>query len=255
VKRLTRPWIGAAALVLGISGVVASIAVTSTPAGEGLTFGFAAFIAFFGLLSLLVRNPTPDHWGLFVAGFVLFLLPWLGAGFAPDRGASWTAWVIGFLAMAFGALGWLSGRSPTVYGINENASSTTKAGAMARWISRAALVVGLVTVVLGATVAQTSPAAVAVTVGLGAFTAVIALWSLLAIDPTRDYLTLAVVGFALFLAPWIAGFAGQDAAWAAWVPGVVATALGVAGYLRGESLDFTTTVRADADARYRQRYG
>ena len=38
-------------------------------------------------------------------------------------------------------------------------------------------------------------------------------------------------------------------------PGVTATALGVAGYLRGESLDFARTVRADADARYRERYG
>jgi sugar phosphate permease len=161
----------------------------------------------------------------------------------------------GFLAMGLGAIGWLSGRPPTVYGTNENASTTTKTSAVARWISRAALVVGLVTVVLGATVAKSSPAAVAVTVGLGAFTAVIALWSLLAIDPTRDYLTLVVVGFALFFAPWIAGLTGHDAAWAAWVPGVIATALGVLGYLRGESLDFTTTVRADADARYRERFG
>ena len=90
MKSWARPLIGWAALVLGIGGVVASLAVTSTRAGEGLTFGFAAFIAFFGLLSLLVRNPTPDHWGLFVSGFVLFLLPWLGAGFAPDPGAAWT---------------------------------------------------------------------------------------------------------------------------------------------------------------------
>lgn len=74
--------------MLGIAGVVASFAVTSTRAGEGLNFGFAAFIAFFGQLSLLVRNPTPDHWGLFVSGCVLFLLPWLGAGFAPDPGAA-----------------------------------------------------------------------------------------------------------------------------------------------------------------------
>jgi SPW repeat-containing protein len=255
VKSWARPLIGCAALVLGIGGVVASLAVTPTRAGEGLTFGFAAFIAFFGLLSLLVRNPTPDHWGLFVSGFVLFLLPWLGAGFAPDPGAAWTAWVVGFVAMALGAIGWLHNRPPTVSGIDENTSSQTRPSAVARWISRAALVVGLVTVVLGATVVQSSPAAVAVTIGLGAFTAVIAVWSLLAADPTRDYLTLAVVGFTLFLAPWLAGFAGDQTAWAAWIPGVTATALGVAGYLRGESLDFARTVRADADARYRERYG
>ena len=69
--------------------------------------------------------------------------------------------------------------------------------------------------------------------------------------PHPGLLDLAVVGFALFLSPWLAGFARDQAAWAAWIPGVTATALGVAGYLRGESLDFARTVRADADARYR----
>jgi hypothetical protein len=255
VRSTPKYWIGSAALIAGIGAVVASITLTSTPAGQGLTLGFGAFIALFALLSLLARNQTPSLWGLFVAGFVLFLLPWLGAGFVPDPAAAWTAWVVGFLAMAVGAVGWLSSRPPTVYGINENTSSQTRPSAVADWISRAALVVGLGAVVLGATVVQSSPAAVAVTVGLGGFTAVIAMWSLLAADPTRDYFTLAVVGFALFLAPWLAAFASDEAAWAAWIPGSIATALGVAGYLRGESLDFARTIRTDADARYHQRFG
>ena len=161
-----KSWIGWAALVVGIGALAASITLTSTPAGQGLTLGFAAFIAFFALVSLLARNQTPTHWGLFVAGFVLFLLPWLGAGFAPDPAAAWTAWVVGSLATALGAIGWLNGRPPTVHGINENTSSQTRPSAVARWISSAALVVGLGTVVLGATVVQSSPAAVAVTVGL-----------------------------------------------------------------------------------------
>ncbi|MGX9787617.1 hypothetical protein [Mycobacterium sp. MMS18-G62] len=190
-----------------------------------------------------------------MAGFVLFLLPWLGAGFVPDPAAAWTAWVVGFLAMVLGAIGWLSSRPPTVYGINENTSSQTKPSAVARCISIAALVVGVGAVVLGATVVQPSPAAVAVTVGLGGFTAVIAMWSMLAADPTRDYFSLAVVGSALFLAPWLAGFADNEAAWAAWVPGLTATALGVAGYLRGETLNFARTVRDDAHTRYRQQFG
>jgi hypothetical protein len=126
VKSWARPLIGWAALVLGIGGIVASLAFTSTRAGEGLTFGFAAFIAFFGLLSLLVRKPTPDHWVLFVSGFVLFLLPWLGAGFAPDLGAAWTAWVVGCVAMTLGAIGWLNDKPPTVTGINENTSSLNR---------------------------------------------------------------------------------------------------------------------------------
>jgi hypothetical protein len=254
VRSTPRYWIGSAALIAGIGAVVSSITLTSTPAGQGLTLGFGAFIALFALLSLLARNQTPSLWGLFVAGFVLFLLPWLGAGFVPDPAAAWTAWVVGFLAMALGAIGWLSSKPPTVYGINENTSSQTRPSAAARRISRAALVVGLGTVVLGATVMQSSPAGVAVTVGLGAFTAVIAMWSMLAADPTRDYFTLAVVGFALFLAPWLAGFASNEPAWAAWVPGFIATTLGVTGYLRGESLDFARTVREDAHARYRRRF-
>jgi hypothetical protein len=254
VRSTPKYWIGSAALIAGIGAVVSSITLTSTPAGQGLTLGFGAFIALFAVLSLLARNQTPSLWGLFVAGFVLFLLPWLGAGFVPDTAAAWTAWVVGFLAMVLGAIGWLSSRPPTVYGINENTSSQTRRSAVADWISRAALVVGLGAVVLGATVVQSSPAAVAVTVGLGGFTAVIAMWSLLAADPTRDYFTLAVVGFALFLAPWLAAFAGDEAAWAAWIPGFIATALGVAGYLRGESLDFAQTVRNEADARYGQRF-
>ena len=245
--------LGWAAMVVGISAVVSSIAVTSTRAGAGLTFGFGAFIAFFALLSLLVRNRTADYWGLFVAGFVMFLLPWLVGGFVPDRGAAWTAWVTGFLAMTLGAVGWLRGTPPTVSGIKEYGSRATKPGPLARWISRAALVVGLAAVVLGATVVHTSVAGIAVTVGFGALTAAIAMWSLLAVDPTLDYLKLAVVGFALFLAPWVAGF-GDAGAWTAWVSGGIATALGVTGYLRGESLEFASAVRDGAEARYQSTF-
>jgi hypothetical protein len=205
-------------------------------------------------LSLLVRNRTPDHWGLFVVGLAMFLVPWLGGGFAPDRGAAWTAWVAGFLAMALGAVGWLSGRPPTETGISEYGAPGTERSALAGWISRAALVARIVTVVLGATVVHSSAAGIAVTVGLGGLTAVIAVWSLLAVDPTHDYLTLAVVGFALFLGPWVGGFAGDGAAWTAWVSGCIVTVLGVAGYLRGESLDFSRTVRDNAEARYRERF-
>jgi apolipoprotein N-acyltransferase len=102
--------------------------------------------------------------------------------------------------------------------------------------------------------AHTTPAGTAVTIGLGGLTAVIAVWSLLSVDPTHDYLTLAVTGFALFLSPWVGGFAGDDAAWAAWVAGVLATALGVFGYLRGERLNFATTVHDDAAEQYRERF-
>ena len=83
--------------------------------------------------------------------------------------------------------------------------------------------------------------------------AVIAVWSLLAVDPTHDFLTLAITGFALFLSPWVGGFVGDSAAVTAWFAGAVATALGVAGYLRGDGLIFATTVRDDAAEQYRDR--
>ncbi len=82
----------------------------------------------------------------------------------------------------------------------------------------------------------------------------VAVWSLLAVDPTHDFLSLAVSGFALFLSPWVAGFAGNSAAWTAWVSGALTTALGVFGYLRGERLHFATTVREDAAEQYRKRF-
>ena len=254
MKESARSWTSYAALVVGIGAVVASLAVTSTPAGQGLTLGFAAFIVFFALLSLLVRNQTPEHWGLVVVGLALVILPWLGAGFAPDPEATWTALVTGFLAMILGGIGWLSGRPPTVYGIKAYGSRDAKPGPLADWISRAALVVGVGTVVLGATIMGSSPTGIAGTVGMGGFMAVIAVWSMLAADPTRDYLTLAIVGFALFLAPFVAGFTGEVGAWTAWVSGFVATALGVTGYLRGESIDFANTVSEGARARYREQF-
>lgn len=113
VKPIRRDWIGRAALVAGIGAVVAAIMLAATPAEEGLTRGFAALLAFIALLSLVVRDQTTTLWGLFVAGFTLFLLPWL-AGFAADPGSAWTAWVIGFLAMALGAVGWLNRRASTL---------------------------------------------------------------------------------------------------------------------------------------------
>lgn len=249
----TRWWVGWVALAVGVGAVVASLSASSTRVGEGLTFGFGAFIAFFGLLSLLVRNRTPDHWGLLVTGLVMFLLPWLGNAFIFDRGASWTAWVAGFLAMVLGGAAWLRDRPPTESGINEYGVRTERSP-VAGWISRTAFVVGIVTVVLGATVVHSSPVGVGVTVGLGVMTAVIAVWSLLAVEPTHDYLTMAVVGFALFLGPWAGGFTGDGAAWTAWTSGCIVTALGVAGYVRGESLDFSRTVRDNADANYRKRF-
>ena len=246
-------WIGWAALAVGIGAGAAAFAVSSTRVGEGFAFGFGAFIVFFGLLAAFARNRTPDHWGLFVVGLAMFIVPFLGNGFVPDLGASWTCWVAGGLAMILGGIGWLGAKTPTEYGITEIGSGQALRSALSFWIGRAALVVGLATVSVGIAV-HTTAAGIIVTVGLGGLTAVIAVWSLLDANPTHDFLTLAVTGFALFLSPWVGGFAGDNAAWTAWVAGAFASALGVAGYVRGERLSFTTNVHDDAAERYHKRF-
>ncbi len=251
---LNKRWIGWAAVAVGVCAVVAAFGASSTRVGEGFAFGFGAFIAFFGLLAVLARNRTPDHWGLVVVGLAMFMVPFLGDGYNADLGASWTCWVAGGLAMILGGIGFVGDKTPTDHGVNEIGGGQAKRSALSFWIGRAALVVGLAAVLLGVA-AHTTAAGTAVTIGLGGLTAVIAVWSLLAVDPTHDFLTLAVTGFALFLSPWVAGFARDGAAWTAWVAGVLATALGVAGYLRGERLNFATTVRDDAAERYRNRFG
>jgi hypothetical protein len=248
-----RAWIGWAALAVGVCAVVAAFAASSTTVGEGFAFGFGAFIAFFGVLSVLARNGTPDHWGILVVGLAMFIVPFLGNGYNVDLGASWTCWVAGGLAMVLGGIGWLGDKTPTEYGIDEFGGGQALRSPLSFWIGRAALVVGLATILFGVA-AHTTAAGIALTIGLGGLTAVFAVWSLLAGNPTHDFLTLACTGFALFLAPWVGGFVGDSAGWTAWVSGALITALGVAGYWRGERLDFATTVRDDAATRYRKRF-
>lgn len=254
MQRIRSDLLGWCAVALGLCTVIASLTVASTQVGGGLVFGFGAFIVFFGLLAALVRHSAPDHWGLFVVGLVLVLVPWLGDAYVQDRGAAWTAWVAGFLAMVLGGAGWLQSKRIGGVAISEYGATRTERDALSYWISRLALVTGAVAVLLGATVVESTPVGVTVLIGLGIGASVIAVWSLLAIDPVHDYLTLAVVGFALFLSPWVGGFTGDGAGWTAWVAGFVIAALGVTGYLRGDSIGFSTKAREDAEARYRDQY-
>jgi hypothetical protein len=240
-------------LAIGIVGVVASLLLSSTRVGKGLVFGFAAFVVFFAVLALFARRRAPDHWGLLVIGLVMFIVPWLGSGYTADRGAAWTAWIVGAAAMILGGIGWVRDKPPSEFGISQYNAGDTRPGTLARWIGRAALIVGLGTVALGVAV-HTSAAGIAVMIGLGGLISVFAVWSMLAADPTRDYLALAIFGFTLVVAPWIGGFTGDRAGWTAWVTGILTTVLGVVGYLRGERIDFGTTVRENADQRYRERY-
>jgi hypothetical protein len=249
----SRSWIGWAAIGVGVGAVIAAFAATTTQLGQGFTFGFGAFIAFFGVLAVLAHNRTPDDWGLAVVGFAMIAVPFLANGYAYDLGASVTCWVAGGLSMTLGAVGWLRRRMPTEYGINEMGDSQRLRHPWSYLIGRLALAVGLGTVLLGIAL-PTTAAGTAVTIGLGVLIAVISVWSLLASDPTHDFLSLAITGFALFLSPWVAGFAGDNSAWTAWIAGGVASALGIIGYLRDDRLDFATAVRDDSVERYRSRY-
>lgn len=249
----SRIWIGWGAVAIGLCAVVFAFAVSSTRVGEGFAFGFGAFIAFFGALSVLAHNRAPDHWGLVVVGLAMFIVPFVGNAYNYDRGASWTCWVAGGLALILGGIGWTHDRTATEYGINEMGDSQRLRNRWSYLIGRLALTVGLASVLLGIAFHST-PAGTAVNVGLGGMIAVIAVWSLLASEPTHDFLTLAITGFALFLSPWVAGFAGDNLAWTAWVAGALAAALGVAGYLRDERLDFATAVRDDSAERYRRGF-
>ncbi|MCV7150802.1 SPW repeat protein [Mycobacterium pyrenivorans] len=238
---------------MGVCAVVSAFAVSSTQAGQGFAFGFGAFIAFFGALSVLAHNRTPDHWGLLLVGLAMFTVPFVGNPYNFDRGASWTCWVAGGLAIILGGFAWTHDRTPTEYGITELGDSQQLRHPWSFLIGRMALIIGLASVLLGIAFRSTA-AGTAVTIGLGGLIAVVAVWSLLASEPTHNFLTLGITGFALFLSPWVAGFTADSLAWTAWVAGALATALGVVGYLRDERLDFATAVRDDSAERYRRRF-
>ena len=87
-----------------------------------------------------------------------------------------------------------------------------------RVVGLAALVLGVFTATTPAW-AETTPVSAGATVGLGALTALYALWSLIARDPTKDHWALSVVGLVMVMSPWIGMFAGSAAAWVAWIVG------------------------------------
>lgn len=246
-------WIGWTAVAVGGCAVVSAFAFTTTQVGQGLAFGFGAFIVFFGALSVLAHDRAPDHWGLAVVGLAMFTVPFIGNGYSYDRWSSWTCWLAGGLAVILGGFAWMHDRTTTEYGISDVGDSQRLRHPWSYWIGRLALIVGLAAVLLSTGLPATA-APRAVTIGLGAMIAVVAVWSLLASEPTHNFLTLAIVGFALFLSPWVAAFSGDTVAWTGWVAGALATALGVAGYLRGERGDFAAAVRDDSTEQYRRRY-
>lgn len=113
----------------------------------------------------------------------------------------------------------------------------------------AALTLGVATATVPAWV-DTTPVGAGFTIGLGAMIAIYAMWSLIARDPTKDHWALSVVGLVLFLAPWVGMFAGDGAAWMAWIVGLLVMMLGGASYVQDEATNVAETARIDELARY-----
>lgn len=124
--------VGWIAIGFGVFTAVTPAWAATTRAGAACTLGMGVFIAFYGVLGLLVRNPTQVHWGLVVVGLALFIAPWI-AGFASD-GAAWTACVSGFVALALGLMAWMRDGPPTATGINVYGIGDPKRRTPGAWV-------------------------------------------------------------------------------------------------------------------------
>ena len=102
--------------------------------------------------------------------------------------------------------------------------------------------------------AETTPVGVGFTLGAGALAVIYGLWGLLARDPTRDHWALSVVGLVLAISPWVGGFAGDAAAWVAWIAGLALLVIGGAAYVADEATNVAENVRIKTLATYLARH-
>jgi hypothetical protein len=102
--------------------------------------------------------------------------------------------------------------------------------------------------------AETTPVGVGFTLGTGALAMIYGLWGLLARDPTRDHWALSVVGLVLTISPWVGGFAGDGAAWVAWIAGLALLVIGGAAYVADETTNVAENVRIKTLATYLARH-
>lgn len=192
---------------------------------------------------------------MIVTGLLLFTLPWIVG--VIDNWAAWTAWIVGAIALILASVDWLRDEPATEYGVEEQEygiaiDSIHKVPRV--WVGRFAFAISMVTVVLAATVTDSSTAGSGLTVGLGCLIAIFALWSLLAVDPTHDHWALTAAGFALFLAPWMGGFVGTRTALVAWIAGSFVAVFSGVAYLLDDSSNRTRTVHDDSVNVYRNEF-
>ena len=102
--------------------------------------------------------------------------------------------------------------------------------------------------------AETTPVGVGFTLGAGALAMIYGLWGLLARDPARDHWALSVVGLVLAISPWVGGFAGDAAAWVAWIAGLALLVIGGAAYVADEGTNVAENVRIKRLAAYLARH-
>jgi hypothetical protein len=102
--------------------------------------------------------------------------------------------------------------------------------------------------------ADTTPVGAGFTLGLGAMAVIHGIWSLIARDPTRDHWALSVIGLVLGISPWIGGYAGDGAGWAAWIAGLALMLLGGSAYLADQKGNLTDAVRVEELAKYQARH-
>ena len=65
---------------------------------------------------------------------------------------------------------------------------------------------------------------------------------------------MSVVGLVLAISPWVGGFAGDAAAWVAWIAGLALLVIGGAAYVADEATNVAENVRIKTLATYLARH-
>lgn len=98
--RMWETWPAWANIVLAIALLLAPLWTAGAAAGWFTALGTLLGLA--ALWSLSSRSSVRSELPVMAVGGAVFLAPWLG-GFSASAGASWTAWFVAVLAIAFAA--------------------------------------------------------------------------------------------------------------------------------------------------------
>lgn len=96
-------WQDWAAVVLGVVVALSPLWLSTTTAALWTLLVFGVLLAISGLWSLAMPASVSSEYVHIGLGVLLFISPWV-MGFTDLAGATWTAWVIGVLAVVAGAV-------------------------------------------------------------------------------------------------------------------------------------------------------